>query len=314
MSKFQLSLPKQSIWVGRNDGGELDRFFNNVTCANVSKVENKSFCIVGFECDEGIKRNLGRIGASRAPDEIRKKLASLPFHANAKIFDVGSICCIDNNLEKAQKDLEKIISRVCRKAVTVVIGGGHELMWGHYSGLFENYKDISIINIDAHFDIRPTEKEIGTSGTSFYQIAQNNKKRNIPFKCLTIGIQPEGNTPFLFNLSKELGVQYILAEKIHINDREFKKELKNYISNSKKIYVSICMDVFAQPFAPGVSAPSPLGLFPMQVIDVIKILGESKKVIGFDVAEVSPRFDCDGTTARLAAQLIATFVSNYRFL
>ncbi|MDA3779400.1 MAG: hypothetical protein PF487_04120 [Bacteroidales bacterium] len=42
-------------------------------------IENKSaICFIGFCCDKGVVRNLGREGAARGPESIRKELANLP--------------------------------------------------------------------------------------------------------------------------------------------------------------------------------------------------------------------------------------------
>jgi len=57
-------------------------------------------------------------------------------------------------------------------------------------------------------------------------------------------------------------------------------------------------------YAPGVSAPSPLGFTPYFVFKVLVFLFESKKVISFDIAELNPSLDRDKLTANLAAKII----------
>lgn len=52
---------------------------------------------------------------------------------------------------------------------------------------------------------------------------------------------------------------------------------------------------------PGVSASNPFGLQPELVITLVKHILLSGKLLGMDIAEVTPRFDADNRTARLAA-------------
>ena len=53
------------------------------------------FAFIGFCCDEGVKRNKGRIGAAKGPKSIRRELANLPccFSKEVKLFDAGNISC-----------------------------------------------------------------------------------------------------------------------------------------------------------------------------------------------------------------------------
>ena len=56
-------------------------------------------------------------------------------------------------------------------------------------------------------------------------------------------------------------------------------------------YITVCSDVFSSAFAPGVSAPQSLGLDPEIVLPLIKHVLRTRKVRGFDICEISPRFD-----------------------
>ncbi len=303
-----------SFWKGRDDGGSFDRYFKNVICKDLSKgldIDGGSFSLIGFASDEGVRRNLGRLGASKGPNEIRKRLAPLAYHGSLdhKIYDLGTVTVKDKDLECSQKELARIVREVISKnSVSVILGGGHELAWGQYQGLAQNFKEIGIVNIDAHFDLRPPEFGKGTSGTSFRQIADYCKEKNLSFDYLCIGIQPEGNTPYLFSEAERLGTKYILAE-----DAYALASAEEFISGQKFIYLTVCLDVYAQNFAPGVSAPSPFGLTPAQVNRYLKMFAKSGKVIGFGIAELAPNLDRDGITARLAALSTAYFLRNYKF-
>ena len=86
--------------------------------------------------------------------------------------------------------------------------------------------------------------------------------------------------------------------------KKLKKKLQNFMGQVDHLYLSIDMDGFSSAFAPGVSAPSPLGFEPKVVFKLLKWILNSKKVRACDIAELNPSYDQDEQTARLAATLI----------
>src|SRR5690625_7982562 len=94
------------------------------------------FGLVGFACDEGVRRNQGRVGAALAPNEIRTQLGTIPYHLQeAEIIDVGNVNCTDENLEESQKQLGETVANLYHYGYSpLTIGGGHETFYGHYLG------------------------------------------------------------------------------------------------------------------------------------------------------------------------------------
>jgi formiminoglutamase len=68
------------------------------------------------------------------------------------------------------------------------------------------------------------------------------------------------------------------------------------------------MDVFSSSVAPGVSAPTSLGIMPHDFFKCLKLITDSKKLIAFDISEVNPNLDNNDLTSRLAANLIFKLV------
>ena len=64
------------------------------------------------------------------------------------------------------------------------------------------------------------------------------------------------------------------------------------------------LDGFSSAYAPGVSAPSPLGFTPNFMYKMLQFLFDTKKVISCDIAELNPTLDTDNLTANLAAKLL----------
>ncbi|HAT1883194.1 TPA: formimidoylglutamase [Legionella pneumophila] len=300
-----------ALWQGRKDTANQERFFQKITFIdnqNELVTKDKKTLFLGFASDAGIKRNLGRTGAKLGPDQLKTQLAKLPCHNNKHYVDLGNIVCENDELELAQSQFAQIVHFCHQNGHQIcAFGGGHEIAWAHYQGLSSLYPKLGIINFDAHFDLRPYKKgEFGNSGTPFSQIATYCEEKKMPFHYCCIGVQKFGNTPSLFEKAKELNVSYLSAEDLYEQSQAWQIAfLDDFILNLDHIYLTICLDVFAESYAPGVSAPQALGLSPWQIIPLLKYLIQSGKVVSLDIAELSPPLDSEQKTARLAALIIA---------
>lgn len=315
----------QQCWQGRIDNPEIkERVHQVIQLLDLSSkefLENISadnFCLLGFCCDEGVVRNLGRPGAAQGPDALRKSLASLPSQFQDTIYDAGNIICQNQNLEAAQKALGQAIELLTNLELSVIVlGGGHEVAWGHYQGLekFTSNKKLGIINFDAHYDLRPLlENNLGSSGTPFLQVANARAESNNNFDYCCVGVQETANTPSLFKQAEKLKVKTILASKLHSDFQQVKTELIAYSQQFDALYITLCLDVFAHSAAPGVSAPQVDGLYPHQMLTLLSELVKNRKlnqVIYFDIAELAPKYDRDNQTARLAASCLHQFICSF---
>ncbi len=305
-----------TIWQGRKDSLPRERYFQRVQLLDLRHESlpkpHQEIVIIGFCCDEGIQRNEGRIGAYSGPIHLRQQLAKLACHDDTHVLDVGNILCQDGDLEKAQEQLAQVVAHCHAQGFkTIVLGGGHEIAWGHFCGLTEQYPRLGMINFDAHFDLRPTlPNQQGTSGTPFWQIAQYCKNSRKEFNYCCLGIQELANTASLFHTAKTHHVSYLTVEQLNEHDLAWQYAfLDNFLLNQDAIYLTVCLDVFNDAFAPGVSAPQALGLFPWQAIPLLKYILQTGKVVSIDIAELSPPLDSEQKTARLGAMLLAKIIS-----
>jgi len=320
----------KDFWKGRiDDPNDLDtlRWHQSIKILNLEKadvhkigVNEKAFCILGFACDKGVEKNLGRIGTAKGPFSIRTELANLPdrFSNKSIIYDAGNIYCNEDDLVEAQNALSIAVELIFDLGfIPIILGGGHEIAFGHYFGILNHFNkentnpdSLGIINFNAHFDLRPTF-EGASSGTMFRQIADDSQKEGRKFNYMCVGIQQTANTTSLFKKADELGANYIFEKDITEESLPHAYErVDQYTNKLEFIYLSICTDVFSSAFAPGVSSPQPFGMNPELALRIIKRIVKSGKVISFDIAEVSPRFDEDNRTAKLAAILIYAIINS----
>ncbi|MDQ0272847.1 formimidoylglutamase [Cytobacillus purgationiresistens] len=309
--------PSLKNWHGRIDSQDDERshrYHQVIKLLDLRELkqqkDRQTFNLIGFKCDEGVRRNKGRVGAGEAPDAIRQALAKLPWHltSQAVIADYGDIQCDGKNMEEAQSRLGEAVSKLIQeKSFPIILGGGHETLYGHYLGVRKNIGEdakLGIINIDAHFDMRPYDVE-SSSGTMFKQIMDQDQ--NCAYFCA--GVQKQGNTLALFDEADQYNVEYILENELSSNG-EFNK-IQQFMENNDYIMLTLCTDSISSAFAPGVSAPSPFGLNPRTVRDVINKVVSHRNTLSFDVSEVNPSLDHNGQTVTLAAHLINEALLNF---
>lgn len=297
------------LWQGRFDGEDplYHRIFQRVSLeTDYASISPNDFVLHGFAVDEGVRRNKGRVGAKDAPDIIRKNMSNFPVVSpEFSLKDFGNITCGNGNLEHSQQQLaEKAAEVLKRDAKSVVLGGGHEVTFAHYSGIRKAFpgKKIGIINIDAHFDNREPEESVGpSSGTGFWQIAQEGE-----INSLHIGIQKNSNTLKLFDTAHQYGMKYLLADELFFeNLPSIYATIDETIRQCDILYLTICMDVFNASIAPGVSAAAYNGIFSdAAFMHYFRHILKSEKLRALDIAEVNPGLDLENRTAKLAASLI----------
>jgi formiminoglutamase len=320
MSDFD-SATFRAIWSGRVDSEEQAELATRLhqVIAPLQADSPVGLAIVGFCSDEGVRRNKGRVGASLAPDLLRKTLANMPWHPKRAAWDAGNVVCEAEQLESAHQALaERVQHCLAGGHFPVVLGGGHEVAYGSWLGLAQYCESrahegqavprIGIINFDAHFDLR-LDSNGCSSGTPFYQIAQQCAAKGWEFRYCCMGVSEMSNTAALFGRADNLNVSYRKDSDLGLNQLdEARTQLERFMDDCDLLYLSIDLDVLPASVAPGVSAPAPRGVG----LDVLEPLIESVRHTGkltlADVAEYNPTFDIDNWTARVAARLLHCIV------
>ena len=294
----------KDLWHGRFDSNEdIDLRIWQIVKPFDDVSKEYGICFVGYDTDDGIKRNQGRIGAEKGSNAIRKAIQSFPIVENLKIYDYQNLK--NKVLEEAQKEYSLKISNVIKKGIFPIgLGGGHDIAFASYSGIRKAYPDkkIGIVNFDTHLDMRPYDNG-ATSGTSFKQILDGDK--NVKYSI--VGFKKQGNTKRLIDTAKNYNVLILDEEE---EEKFINDELKKYLADADILYVTFCMDVFNASDAPGVSAPTIMGLDPKKGKRILREIMDTGKVVCIDFAEVNPEYDIESRTAKLAGSLIYDIMNN----
>ena len=134
--------------------------------------------IIGFPTDEGVRRNGGRPGAAAAPP--RSAACSTGSRPTPPTRSPSSSCCAtpstsgdlvtSSDLEADQQRLGDVVADVLAAgAFPIILGGGHETAFGHFLGYVKAGRAVTLLNWDAHADVREPLDDRGHSGSPFRQ-------------------------------------------------------------------------------------------------------------------------------------------------
>ncbi len=308
-----------SVWKGRvdpADGALAVRWHQRVK--PLARDVPPGVALLGFACDEGVRRNQGRVGAAGGPKAIRSALTDLAWHQEQPVYDAGDVGCTGTDLEGAQKQLSQAVyESIVAGHRPLVLGGGHETSWGTYQGLVRALKEIDhhlkvgIINLDAHFDLRADKQP--NSGTPFAQIAQWCREIDRLFWYMCLGISEPVNTAALFDRAKRFEVQWMLDTELDpLRPDEVFNALQKFVQMVDMLHLSIDLDVLPGSVMPAVSSPAAHGV-PLSTVEAITtaILGTGRVAL-VDLVEFNPAIDtADGRAARTAARLAWLIAKNW---
>lgn len=299
------------VWQGRDDSAEaanaLRLFQTIVNDGGFSpRLHRGKIALLGFECDEGVKRNQGRAGAAQGPDVLRQALANMASHrGHDQLIEMGSVRAQPEQLEEAQQALhDAVLACQQSRMRTLVFGGGHETAFGHGSAVLDAFPNerVGIINLDAHLDLRHAAS--ASSGTPFRQLALHCEahKRDFHYSC--IGVSRAANTQALWDEAASRNVSVV--EDLDVLNRFVERvlpEIHRNIASYDRLYLTIDLDVLPGNEMPAVSAPAALGIPLSLLLRIVEPLCRCGKLQAVDLVEFNPAFDNQGLGAKAAARL-----------
>jgi formimidoylglutamase len=279
--------------------------------------------VVGIPFDLGVRNSCGRLGAKKAPDDIRYQMtrygtvyniARQSDFSGISIVDFGNVVCDLGNVIETHKRVTETLEQlfqICN--VLIVLGGGNDLTYATVRALHNAFdgcdSPIRGVNVDAHLDVRESDPGSISSGTPYRRLIED---------CLLNGsdlwelaIQGHVNSKAHFDWAKAQGVNVLTLDELRrVGVDTQMEQMRDYIKPYTS-FVSVDIDSVAQAFAPGSSAPSPDGLLPHDICQIAYQAGTVPSLRLFEIMEVNPLYDVDNRTSRLAVNIILEFLAGY---
>jgi formiminoglutamase/guanidinobutyrase len=274
-------------------------------------------CLVGLPLDYGTVLEGGRAGASHAPDAIRRELRRYHKTYNLehnvsleslRIADAGNVDLRQPNHEENHQRIREKLGALCRQYLRVIVlGGSHDGTYSTVRGLIDATSGqlVGGINLDAHADVKH-KPDLISSGTPFGKLLREGFLAGPRFT--EIGLHSNLNTKTDIDFLHEQ--QAYIVPLPHIQTDGMLGYMRRALKRaSSPAFVSFDIDGCAEAYAPAVSAPSADGFTPRQATEAAFLAGQAAEVRLFEVVELNPIFDRDNQTARLAATIIAAYLT-----
>ncbi len=266
--------------------------------------------LIGFPCDLGVRINGGRVGAAAAPAAIRSAFNKLTPDATLGntfvellelVADAGDVI-LEQNIAQCHSALGEVVTHYLQQGtVPIVLGGGHETTLGHFYGYVGANRAVTLLNLDAHPDVRELVDGQPHSGCSFREAMLHSSKLCQGY--IVAGLQPQSCSAAHLRFVDEHKSQRLWASEL---STQRISTLFQQLQHAT--LVSIDLDVVDQAYAPGVSSPACGGITPALLFHFAYEAGRAPQVSSLDIVEVNPQFDRDDQTARLAALTVWHFL------
>jgi agmatinase len=277
---------------------------SNVFSGFQKSFEKADYIILGVPFDV---TSTYRTGARFGPNAIRQASLNIETYSfrtgidteELKLHDLGDLH-ISTDTKKTLEKLELVVKDLLEAGkIPVIIGGEHTITLGIIKGLGTKASKTAIVSFDAHLDLRNEFLGLKLSHTTFMRRINEEAK---PAKIIEVGTRAVCKEEL--NYAKKAGIEFFTAQQIRKEGSEkIARQLREKLAKYKSIYLSVDMDVLDPAFAPAVQNPEPEGLETHTLLEILSNICD-RRVVGFDVVEVAPKFD-HAVSAIQAAKIIS---------
>ncbi|MGQ9628809.1 MAG: agmatinase [bacterium] len=186
----------------------------------------------------------------------------------------------------------------------VILGGEHSISFGVVRALRERYADLSVLQLDAHADLR---EEYG--GTPYNHACVMRRILDI---CPIVQVGIRSMSPEEAKFIRERDLRPFYAHSMISGGDDWMGEAVRRLTDM--VYITIDLDALDPSIMPAVGTPEPGGMGWYEVIALIRRVAESKRIVGFDVLELAPQpgnIAPDFLAAKLVYKVLAYIDKNF---
>ncbi|MBI2865871.1 MAG: agmatinase [Chloroflexi bacterium] len=176
-----------------------------------------------------------------------------------------------------------------------LLGGEHTITLGAVQAYAGAYPDLSVLYLDAHADLRDQYMGTGYSHASVLRrLLEICPATLVGVRSLSLEEKncldsPELSVVWGHQLSAGMGMERVLSSLL------------------SQVYISVDLDVLDPSLVPAVGNPSPGGLSWRELLSILRLVAQRRRIVGFDVTELCPGAGppaCAFTAAALVYKLI----------
>jgi agmatinase len=252
-------------------------------------------------------------GTSNGPKAILEASPNLEFFDHELGIDTEELNIHTSEEFDRDLDLENAIKTIYIKSkellakdkFLILLGGEHSVSYPIIKAHSEKYDNLSVLQIDAHADLRDSYE-----GSLYNHACVMRRVLDLGLKTCQIGIRNMSREEY--DLIRNRNLTVYNASLFENNSRTEEEALvKDIVSNlTDNVYITIDVDGLDPSIMPATGTPEPNGLKWHQVMNIFKETYRSRRVVGADIVELSPRANLEFSDF-IAAKLLLKLI-NYK--
>jgi formiminoglutamase len=263
-----------------------------------SKLNNAKYVLIGIEENAGPQANMGRVGSENAFNAFFRVFLNTQVHEEQTMHELAYLGKIVQ-LKSPQDQMEAtsmvaeldellfntLLEHLRADQIPIIVGGGHNnalplIRWAAQNA------PISIVNIDAHADLRTTEKR--HSGNSFSTAMQEGHIQQYG----VFGLHEAFNNQWIREQLQQANCVYRFYEAYLQGPFQLQEDVSNFIQHQTAA-VGLEIDMDAISNMPS-SAQSPSGWRLDDIRSLIYKIGHLKPTIAYlNLTEAAPLNETD---------------------
>jgi agmatinase len=245
-------------------------------------------------------------GADKGPDAIMEASVNLEFYdvetgTEAHIHGIHTVEPVN---EKSSP--EALVAEVYKrtsdllsdKKFPVIVGGNHTVSIGSIKAFSEFYDDLTILQLDAHSDLRQIYE-----GSVFNHACVMARAMEMA-EIVQVGIRSMSADELPYVERSRI----FYSHELYVDKTNYSKALEQISGN---VYITIDLDVFDPSLMPSTGTPEPGGPEYPEIMLFLHDVIKRRNVVGFDVVELCPS-PVNKMPDFVAAKIIYQLLS-YRF-
>ncbi len=207
------------------------------------------------------------------------------------IFDAGDPELCIGNVDTALSQIEELTAEILSDGKRpFMLGGEHSVTLGAVTAVYNKYKDLYIIQFDAHADLRDDYLGVKKSHACVMRRCWEMVGDGHIYQ---FGIRSGEREEFKF------AAEHTRMNRFNLDGIE--KAVEEL--QGKNVYLTIDMDVMDPSIFPGTGTPEAGGVQFIELLEaVLKLKGLN--IVGADINELSPQYDPSGVSTAVACKLL----------
>jgi agmatinase len=178
---------------------------------------------------------------------------------------------------------------ITRNKFVTLIGGEHSVSIGSIRAFNEGFEDLTVVQIDAHADLRKEYE--GSECNHACAVHEASKNTNL----IQVGIRSMDVSELKWMNKDQTFFAHEIREEEYWSDAAVDLMTEN-------VFITIDLDCFDPSILPSTGTPEPGGLLWYETLDFLKKIFKEKNVVGFDIVELCPN-PAEKSSDFLAAKL-----------